>query len=95
MNGQSTLSLARQMTSSDICKVIDACHKAGVTKIKLGDMEVQFVGYVAPLNLTIVANSPNNELNDTPFQGVMNQEEELERLLLEDPSAYESLVPTE
>lgn len=93
-NGPATTTSKTTMTSvsRDLVAIIKACHDASVSEITMGDIHIIFNGAKSPEYLTDVAKSPNNGSRSVPSEPVTSQEDELERLILSDPSAYEEVV---
>ena len=99
MSGQATTSTDNSMKTSspkfgakDICSIIEACSKAGVTHISIGDINITFNGAKSPNNLTDVAKDPNNGLRSVPLEPVTDRDQELEILMITDPERYEEMV---
>lgn len=86
---------ASNLTANDIVKIIKACGDASVSEIAIGDLYICFNGAKCPKDLTDVANIPETSLRSVPSEPVTSEEDELDRLLLSNPSAYEDVVETE
>lgn len=92
------------LDAKGICAIINACHKAGVKELKLGDMSVSFVqesSQVAPwtgqASLTPIPTGteiPTEELQPqtlvTSEQKEMLRQIEENQLMIDDPIAFEA-----
>jgi len=84
-----------EMKPADLIKVLDACGKNGVNHIKIGDIEVNFNGFVKVLESDypeVVSGSEKIAVTDPNFeaqQEIERELEETEELLILDPVAYE------
>lgn len=90
LNGPSTLSSKAGMNfkASDLVSIIKACNDANVSEITMGDTRIVFSGAKCPEYLTDVANIPETDSRSVPSES----QDELEQLLLSNPSAFEELV---
>lgn len=88
----------------ELCNIIKACREAGVSKLKLGSIELEFYksDSYSPLELPLFGHSPTKikeskaAAKETPLQMHLlpEQEEELKEelhahLLIDDPSSFE------
>lgn len=97
MTGQNTSSSksttkASHLSAADIVSIIKAGDDANVSEITVGGLHVKYNGAKCPEDLTNVANSPNNGLRSVPFEPVTSDEDQLDQLILSNPSEYEAMV---
>lgn len=78
--------------------LIEACSKHGVKFFKSENLDVEFFEDPHPTlnindeySLTEVKQPPNNDTRSVPFDTAL-KEDELTKLLLSDPVAYEEMV---
>lgn len=98
-NGQKLWRVKYQMkmTASDICNILKACHEANVASFTLGKLQVTFKGIKSDESSTHMEVG-SFELQDlvsretTEKEEIAHKDDELARLELEDPAAYEKAV---
>lgn len=86
--------MGHELTSKDICSIIDKCAKSGVSRVVFGDLQLEFNKFEEkPVNI-----EPKMELLDASSveQPKKSKREEFEELLEEskylDPVLYERLI---
>ena len=84
-----------EMKASELEKIINACGKNGVSNIKIGEIEINFNGFVKVLESDypkMVEGAEKIAVTDPNFerqQEVEKELEDIEELLILDPVAYE------
>lgn len=79
--------------------LLEACSKHGVKFFTSENLEVEFYEGAPPAiiddeySLTEIKQPPNNDTRSVPFDTGL-KEDELTKLLLSDPVAYEEMVDT-
>lgn len=95
MSGQNILS--SNITSDDLVKVIEACHRAGVSQIIMGGVSISFVPNITE-NLTDTSTTLSISTRSVPSSAEQDsdaspsREEEMDHFLLSDPVKYEEMV---
>lgn len=46
------------LTAKEFCRILDTCHKTGVLKLRLGELEVEFGARVAPGSTKVLDQTP-------------------------------------
>ena len=83
------------LTSKDICAIIDACGKSGVLEFKYGRLSLKFAGFVQyEETLPNICATDMDVINDISDRkdDINESQENLEEMLLTDPEKYEELV---
>lgn len=85
-----------------ISKLIEICAKNGVSRLKMGELEIDFSPKAEPLpNINLVDREGMKfhpaffEENDTTFQEIEDElakEQDFSTLMIEDPEKYEELL---
>lgn len=99
------------MQAKDICSIIKACARSGVTELKLGDMEISFEGSKQsfiedPRKISIDAlgteHSDSSHGNDDPHQLELeglsedySEEMDNTQMLIDSPSDFEQSIVDE
>jgi hypothetical protein len=82
-----------RFTPDELCRILDACGKAGVASLKWGDLEVNFVaGQQAHVYTAMpLTQAPDGPMSEQESESVLQQslEEQLSQLMIDDPKAYE------
>lgn len=83
----------------EIVKIIEACGKNGVSHFKMGEVEINFNGFVKHTKSDyaekVESITESEVIVDPNLQAQVNyelQQEEVENLLITDPLAYEELM---
>lgn len=87
----------KPLKSSDICRIIDACKKAGVREFRFGALSLTFdePGNTPSWPKSQKSNSKARPPSSDEEKGIRTpalSPEELEELNLRDPSAYERAI---
>ena len=84
-----------ELKSEELVNIINACGKNGVNCIKIGDIDIEFNGFVKVLETDypeMVDGTEKIVMTDPNFkaqQDVEKELEDIEELLILDPAAYE------
>lgn len=88
------------MTAVDICAIIEAGHKGGVSRLKLGALLIEFTPRKMEPDPILMHEDPISDQSGTT-QATTEQDEkksrepseaDLDDLLITDPAAYEKLI---
>ena len=87
--------LTKEMTSAEICSIIDACGKAGVATFEFRQLKLKFTG--KSTNETLVqdvsVSKPSFVFSESKFkEAPVSAEDELNELLITNPAEYERRV---
>lgn len=88
------------ISADELVRVIKACHKARVTELKIGEIEVKFGNGETPEPKTTAVASPvvtEAELKEAQHEVLVKEnldhaEARLDLMQLEDPAQYERLI---
>ena len=95
----------KDFDAKSICSIIKECCRSGVTKFKLGDLELEFGDVNQRTQIPLVSHTrPGKfrEADPTKIQNIdehgqyqdeiLSREEEAELMLLEDPERFEEML---
>lgn len=96
----------KSLKSKDICNIIRVCSKSHVSRIKMGDLEIEFRGSgiekQVPVTIAEATNCEKPQNLEASYatveeevieqEGVKLREEQLLQMAIEDPVEYEKLI---
>jgi hypothetical protein len=104
METEDLTNIPEVFTNVNICRIIKVCKEAGVSKLKFGDLEVEFnqpvkrfgpeekLAYQKPAQVIAAPESKANTNAPSAFDKTLHEDLRITQLMLEDPLAYEQMV---
>lgn len=81
---------------SSVCRIIETCSKAGVTKLSFEGLTVELGGKEIPAPAEVIQDIPEArtqvEAEEIARSEVLVKEDQVANLILEDPARYEELM---